>query len=156
MYASSKRSMHPTDVIARIMVWPVATVPGEASLLEVAESLAADGIGALGVVENGHLAGVVSERDVVNHLAQGANPEHVTAAEVMTTDLVTAHPNDQILDAARRMAEAELRHLPVIDEGKIAGFVSMRDIFEVLIDVASHEEDVVVIPSGTRVVVRQE
>lgn len=156
MYASSKRSMHPTDVIARIMVWPVAIVSAEASLREVAESLAADGIGALGVVENGHLAGVVSERDVVNHLALGANPEHVTAAEVMTTDLVTAHPNDQILDTARRMVEAGIRHLPVIEEDKIAGFVSMRDLFEVLLDVASHEEDVVVVPSGTRVVVRQE
>lgn len=156
MYASSERSLHPTDAIARIMVWPVATVPGEASLVEVAESLAADGIGALGVVENGHLAGVVSERDVVNHLAQGGNPEHLTAAEVMNTDLVTAHPNDQIIDTARRMAEAEIRHLPVIEEDKIVGFVSMRDLFEVLLDVASHEEDVVVVPSGTRVVVRQE
>ena len=156
MFTSSKRSIHPIDAIARIMVWPVATVPGEATLLEVAESLAADGIGAIGVVENGHLAGVVSERDVVIHLAQGANPEHVTAADVMTTDLVTAHPNDQILDTARRMVEAQIRHLPVIEEDKIAGFVSMRDVFEVLIDVASHEEDVVVVPSGTRVVVRQD
>ena len=156
MYASSKRSMHPTDQVARIMVWPVATVPGEASLLEVAESLTADGIGALGVVENGHLAGVVSERDVVTHLAQGANPEHVTAGDVMSTDLVVAHPSDLILDTARRMIEAEIRHMPVVEEDKIAGFVSMRDIFEVLVDVASHEEDVVVVPSGTRVVVRQD
>jgi CBS domain-containing protein len=156
MYASSSRSTHPTDPIARIMVWPVAIMPGEASLLEVAESLASDGIGAVGVVENGHLAGVVSERDVVTHLAQGANPEHVTAAEVMTTDLVTARPDDLVLDVARRMLEAEIRHLPFIDEGKIAGFVSMRDIFAVLLDAASHEEDVVVVPSGTRVVVRQE
>jgi CBS domain-containing protein len=156
MYTSSRRSMHPSDVVARIMVWPVATVPGEASLREVAESLAADGIGAVGVVENGHLAGVVSERDLVSHLAQGANPEHVTAAEMMTTDLVTAHQDDPILDTARRMVEAEVRHLPVVDEEKIAGFVSMRDIFAVLLDVASHEEDVVVVPSGTRVVVRQE
>jgi CBS domain-containing protein len=156
MFTSSKRSIHPSDAVARIMVWPVATVPGEATLLEVAESLAADGIGAIGVVENGHLAGVVSERDVVIHLAQGANPEHVTAADVMATDLVTAHPNDPILDTARRMVEAQIRHLPVIEEDKIAGFVSMRDIFEVLIDVASHEEDVVVVPSGTRVVVRQD
>ena len=156
MFTSSKRSIHPSDAVARVMVWPVATVPGEATLLEVAESLAADGIGAICVVENGHLAGVVSERDVVIHLAQGANPEHVTAAEVMTTDLVTAHPHDLILDTARRMVEAQVRHLPVIEEDKIAGFVSMRDLFEVLIDVASHEEDVVVVPSGTRVVVRQD
>jgi CBS domain-containing protein len=156
MYASSTRSTHPTDAISRTMVWPVATVPGEASLLEVAESLAADGIGALGVVEGGHLVGVVSERDVVTHLAHGANPEHVTAAEVMTTDLVTARPDEAILDAARRMLDAEVRHLPVVDGGDIAGFVSMRDLFEVLVEVAAHEEDVVVVPSGTRVVVRQQ
>ncbi|MCY4728320.1 CBS domain-containing protein [Nocardioides sp. STR2] len=148
--------MHPTDVVVRVMVWPVATVPGEASLLEVAESLAADGVGALGVVESGQLVGVVSERDVVHHLAQGANPDHVTAADVMATDLVTAHPDDRILDTARRMVEAQVRHLPVIDDGDVAGFVSMRDLFEVLVDVAAHEEDVVVVPSGTRVVVRQE
>ena len=156
MYTTGRRSMHPTDVVARIMVWPVATVPGEASLREVAESLAADGIGAVGVVEHGHLAGVVSERDVVGHIAQGANPEHVTAAEMMTTDLVTARQDDRIIDTARRMLEAQIRHLPVVDEDKIAGFVSMRDIFAVLLDVASHEEDVVVVPSGTRVVLRQE
>lgn len=156
MYASSRRSTHPTDPIVRIMMWPVATVPGEASLQEVAESLASDGIGAVGIVENGHLVGIVSERDVVTHLAQGANPEHVTAAEVMSTDLVTARPGDSVLDAARSMVESEIRHLPVLEEGRIAGFVSMRDVFEVLVDVASHEEDVVVVPSGTRVVVRRE
>ena len=156
MFTTSKRSIHPHDAVARIMVWPVATVSGKASLLEVAESLAADGIGALGVVENGHLAGVVSERDVVTHLSQGANPANVTAADVMSTDLVTARPDDPILDTARRMVEAQVRHLPVIDGDDIAGFISMRDVFEVLVDVASHEEDVVVVPSGTRVVVRQE
>ena len=155
MHTSSTRSMHPTDAIARVMVWPVATVPGEASLLEVAEALAADGVGALGVVEGGHLVGVVSERDVVHHLAQGANPDHVTAADVMATDLVVARPDDPILDAARRMVDAQVRHLPVVEDDKIAGFVSMRDLFEVLLEVAAHEEDVVVVPSGTRVVVRQ-
>jgi CBS domain-containing protein len=156
MHTTSRRSTHPTDVIARVMVWPVAIVPGESSLLEVAEELAADGIGAVGVVENGHLAGVVSERDIVHHLAQGSNVEHLTAADVMTTDLVTAHPDDTVLDTARRMVEAQVRHVPVVKEGSIAGFVSIRDLFEVLLDVASHEEDVVVVPSGTRVVVRQE
>ena len=156
MYTTSRRSTHPTDVIARVMVWPVAIVPGEATLLEVAEALAADGIGAVGVVENGHLAGVMSERDIVHHLAQGSNPEHVTAADVMATDLVTARPDDLILDTARRMVEAQVRHVPVVEGDTIAGFVSMRDLFEVLVEVASHEEDVVVVPSGTRVVVRQD
>jgi CBS domain-containing protein len=156
MLASSTPRVRPTDPVARIMVWPVATVFAEASLWEVAEALEADGIGALGVLENGRLVGVVSERDVVGHLAQGANPDHVTAGEVMATDLVTAAPADQILETAQRMREAEVRHLPVLEEDRIAGFVSMRDLFEVLLDAASEEGDVVVVPSGTRVVVRQE
>ena len=54
MYASRTRSMHVTDTISRVMVWPVATVPGESCLREVAEALAADGIGAVGVVQLDH------------------------------------------------------------------------------------------------------
>jgi len=140
MYASSTRSTQPTDAIARVMVWPVATVGGATSLLEIAEALAADGIGVVAVVQNERLTGLVSERDVVHHLAQGANPEHVTAGDVMSVDLVTAGPEDEVLATARRMVEADVRHLPVLDaDDEIAGIVSMRDLFAVLVDAAAHE-----------------
>ncbi len=154
MSGTRTRSAHPTDTVSRVMVWPVATVHAEATLREVAESLSADDIGALAVLEHGVLAGVVSERDVVEHLAQGANPDHLTAGEMMTTDLVTAGPDDTVLEAAQRMLDAEIRHLPVLDEGVIAGFVSIRDVADVLARAASLVDDVVVVPSGTRVVVR--
>ena len=61
MTTSTSRSLHCTDTVARIMVWPVATVPGTTSLQEVAEVLAADHIGAVGVVVGGHLAGVLDD-----------------------------------------------------------------------------------------------
>lgn len=131
MFASTART-HPSDPVSRIMVWPVATIYSQATLREVAESLAADGIGALGVLDHNILVGMVSERDVVNHLAQRANPEHVTAGEVMTTDLVSARPDASILEVAQQMLDAEVRHVPVLDNGAIAGFVSMRDIVAVL------------------------
>jgi CBS domain-containing protein len=57
--------------------------------------------------------------------------------------------------AARAMAEADIRHLPVLRDKLIAGMVSMRDVVSVLADAVS-DEDVVVVPSGTRVVVRQD
>lgn len=153
---SAKRTVTalPTDTVARVMVWPVATVYADATLREVAESLAADGIGALGVLEQGRLAGVISERDVVTHLAQGGNPDHLTAGDVMTTDLVTARPDDTVLTAAGQMVEAEIRHLPVVQNGEIAGFVSIRDLFEILLHAATLADDVVVVDSGSRVVVR--
>jgi CBS domain-containing protein len=134
MYARTVRPVTPASDVRRVMVWPVATVDGHATLSEVAEALVADEIGAVCVTQNGHLAGIVSERDVVTHLAAGANPAHLTAADVMSNDLVTASPDDPLLVVARRMEEAQVRHLPVLDAGLIAGIVSMRDLFTVLLD----------------------
>lgn len=155
MYARNKQPVTPATDVRRVMVWPVAAVDGDASLSEVAEALAADEVGALCVTQEGRLAGIVSERDVVVHLAAGADPAHVTAAEVMSGDLVSASPGDSVLEAARRMEEAQVRHLPVLDEGLIAGIVSMRDLFTVLVDEV-HDPDVVTVRSGTRVMVVDE
>ena len=150
MYTRTVRPVTPASEVRGIMVWPVATVDGSASLSEVAEALAADEIGALCVTEDGRLAGIVSERDVVAHLATGADPAHLTAAEVMSSDLVTAAPEESVLETALRMDDAQVRHLPVVEDGRIAGIVSMRDLFTVLVNDA-HDPTVVTVPSGTRV-----
>jgi CBS domain-containing protein len=134
MYARPAHRVRTTDPLRHVMVWPVAVVEAEATLTEVAEALAADEIGALCVTENGVLAGIVSERDVVAHVAAGADPENLTAAEVMSTDLVTMTPDDTVLDAAKRMKESQIRHLPVLLDDDIAGIVSIRDLFDVFVD----------------------
>ena len=134
MYARPAHRVRTTDPLRHVMVWPVAVVEAEATLTEVAEALAADEIGALCVTENGVLAGIVSERDVVAHVAAGSDPDNLTAAEVMSTDLVTVTPDDTVLDAAKRMKESQIRHLPVLQDDDIAGIVSMRDLFDALVD----------------------
>ena len=83
MYSRTVRPVTPASEVRKIMVWPVATVEASATVSEVAEALAADEIGALCVTDDGRLAGIVSERDVVVHLAAGADPAHLTAADVM-------------------------------------------------------------------------
>jgi CBS domain-containing protein len=155
MYSRTVRPVTPASEVRKIMVWPVATVEGTASLSEVAEALAADEVGALGVTDDGRLVGLVSERDVVVHLAAGADPAHLTAAEVMSSDLVTVSPDDEVLSAARRMVDAQVRHLPVLDGGQIAGILSMRDVCAVLAESAD-DPSVVVVRSGTRVMVVEE
>lgn len=155
MHTRTVRPVTPASEIRKVMQWPVATVDGGASLDEVAEALAADEIGALCVTEDGRLAGIVSERDLVLHLAAGADPTHLTAADVMSNELVVASPGEPVLEAARRMDEARVRHLPVLDEGRIAGIVSMRDLFTVLVDDV-HDPSVVIVRSGTRVMVIDE
>ena len=133
MYGRASDVVRATDSVRVVMRWPVATVEAEVSLSEVAETLAADEVGALLVDENGVLAGIVSERDVVSHLAAGGDPAHLTAGEVMSSDLLSIGPDTTVLEAARTMNEGQVRHLPVLDEGEIAGMVSMRDLFAALI-----------------------
>jgi len=145
----------PYHRVATIMSWPVATIDHEASLDAGAEALAADELGAVLVLAHGDLVGILSERDVVRHVAAGANLAHLSVGEAMTSELTTAQVDDTVLQAALAMREADVRHLPVLQGDLIAGMVSMRDLFGILADVADGD-DVVVVPSGTRVVVRQD
>jgi CBS domain-containing protein len=133
MYARPAHRVRSTDPLRHVMVWPVAVVEASATLTEVAEALAADEIGALCVTENGVLAGIVSERDVVAHVAAGADPEHLTAGDVMSSDLVTVTPETTVRDAGLKMHESQVRHLPVLVGEDMAGIVSMRDLFDVLV-----------------------
>ncbi len=154
MYGRTTHRTWPSDPVRTVMVWPVATVEATASVTDVAEALAADEVGALCVVEHGALVGIVSERDVVTHVAAGADPAYLTAGEIMSPEPITVTPDDSVLTVARAMRESQVRHLPVVSNGLIAGIVSIRDLFGVLIDAAADEANVVVVPSGNRVVVR--
>ena len=151
MYGRTNHRTWPSDPVRTVMMWPVATVETLATMTQVAEALAADEIGALCVVEHDALAGIVSERDVVTHLAAGANPAHLTAGEMMSSDLITVGPEDTVLSVARMMREAQVRHLPVVEGSLIAGIVSIRDLFNVLIDGAADEPEIVYVSSGARV-----
>jgi CBS domain-containing protein len=105
----------PERPVSTVMSWPVASIDHEATLAEVIDALAADSIGAVLVLREGGLAGILSERDVVTHLAAGADPEHLLAGEAMVPDLVTVQGSESILEAARVMVEADARR------GRLAG-----------------------------------
>jgi CBS domain-containing protein len=145
-------SAHPGSPVSTIMSWPVATIDHDATLEEAAESLAADNIGVLLVLSQGALIGLISERDIVAHVANRADLSHLLVGEVMSGDLVTIAPEKTISAAARTMNESDVRHLPVMVDTRIAGVVSVRDLVPVL--AADEAADVVVLPAGTRVILR--
>jgi CBS domain-containing protein len=144
-------STNPYTPVTSVMSWPIATIDHGATVQEAAEALAADNVGAVLVLRDGALVGLLSERDVVAHVAAGAELAHLSVGDVMSGDLVTATTTTTVLGAARMMIEADVRHLPVLQDKLIAGVVSVRDLIAVLTDAV--ESDVVVVPSGTRVVV---
>ena len=145
----------PDRPVATIMSWPVATIDHDATLEEAAEALAADNIGALLVTRDDAMVGIISERDVITHLAAGTHLTRLRVGEAMAGDVVTVAPGTTILAAARTMVEADVRHLPVLDGRLIAGLVSVRDLLEILATSVA-DEDVVAVRSGTRVVVLQD
>jgi CBS domain-containing protein len=89
-------------------------------------------IGAVAVVDSGTLAGIFSERDIMRRVvAMGLSPDDTSVASVMTKDLVVADPHDPLDAALKKMHAIGSRHLPVVDDGKLVGMISIRDLLEV-------------------------
>ncbi|WP_299354798.1 CBS domain-containing protein [uncultured Shimia sp.] len=108
---------------------PVHTVaPGDV-LRDVARRMATEKVGAVAVVDEGDLVGIVSERDIVfRGVGQGLASDTATAAEVMTRDPVTVQMDDAISDALAAKLGNKFRHLPVMDGDRLAGLLSYREI----------------------------
>jgi CBS domain-containing protein len=88
--------------------------------------------GSLLITEDGRLAGIITERDVLRAVALGADPDKSSVDDVMTAEVFTVPPDMQVTDAARLMASRWIRHLPVVDGEELLGVVSMRDMTGVL------------------------
>jgi CBS domain-containing protein len=108
----------------------VASVPPRVSVTGLLEDLARYNVGALVVVdENGALVGIVSERDVVRRLNErGAELLTAPVAEIMTTQVVTCGPGDGVDNLAAIMTERRIRHMPVVEDGRLVGLVSIGDV----------------------------
>ncbi len=126
----------PSNPIREIMSRGAISVGDDLTLRSLASVLAELDIGAALVARPDGSAGIVSERDLVRALADGADADEVWTADVMTEDLVLAEPEEPIADVAGRMASESVRHVAVAERGTIVGVVSARDLLSVLSDYA--------------------
>ncbi len=108
----------------------VTTASPSATLLEVANKLAAKRIGAIVVVGlHGEVAGIVSERDIIRALAvQGGECLAGPVAQVMTKQVVTCQETDTLDELMAMMTARRFRHLPVVTDGALVGIVSIGDV----------------------------
>lgn len=112
---------------------PDANVYGIAPTATVLESIrlmAEKGIGALVVMEGEHLAGIVSERDYARKMVlHGRSSVATPVSEIMTRDVITVAPRQNIQECMELMTDRHLRHLPVLDDdGKVVGLLSIGDL----------------------------
>ena len=112
-------------------VKPVVVGP-ERDLIACAKLMRQKRVGSL-IVKDGHrFVGIVTEQDIVRRgVAKGLNLKKTTINEIMSSDVILGSPDMDIFDALGVMRDYEVRHLPVVDEGRLLGLVTMKDILKI-------------------------
>ena len=121
----------------------VATIEPERTVAELLVDLGRHNVGALVVSADGeHIEGVVSERDVARHLArEGALVLERPVSVIMTRDVRTCSLHDRLEDLMLTMTRERIRHVPVVDGGRLVGIVSIGDVVKSRLDELQGERD---------------
>lgn len=121
----------------------VITVAPDASIADVCRLLTDHRIGAVPVCgPTGELTGILSERDVVRALAaHGSSCLTLQAADLMQQEVITGTPNDDINEIMKLMTEGRFRHLPIMEDGRFVGIISIGDVVKSRISEIELERD---------------
>lgn len=122
----------------------VKTIRPEAPVRAVAQALRSESVGVMVVTDEvGTLRGIISERDLARGMADaGEGVFGLTAADLMTPDVVTCSPDDTIAGISRTMTQRRIRHLPVMTGRKLVGLVSIGDVLKHRLDEIQLEANV--------------
>jgi CBS domain-containing protein len=119
--------MAPT--VRDVMTADPVSLEKTASVSDAARKMKDRDIGDVIVVEDGRICGVVTDRDlVVRSLAEGRDPEATTVGEVCSREVATVSPGDDLRAAGDLMRDKAVRRMPVVEEGRPVGIVSMGDL----------------------------
>ena len=123
----------PSEIIACDVATPVS---------EVVQTLASRRIGALPVLREGRVVGIVSERDVIYRLADdGGTCLDMPVEQIMTSPAVTVEPGTTVDEALGMMTRRRFRHFPVVEDGELIGFISIGDLVKHKMDEVQHEAE---------------
>jgi len=112
----------------------VLSVAPDDSILDTLKKLSEYEVGALLVLEQGNLVGIVSERDYARKvILEGRSSADTMVKEIMTPNPITVGVNDSLKTCMETMTNNHIRHLPVVDQGKILGVISNRDLLKAVI-----------------------
>ena len=113
-------------------VWSVG--PDDA-VIEAVRIMADKGSGALAVLESNALVGIISERDYVRKIAlKGKSSKETLIREIMTLRVIYAAPETRLEECMAIMNRNDIRHMPVLDKGKVVGMLSLKDLVNVIIE----------------------
>jgi len=115
--------------IGKLMVRDVVTLQKDASVHEAVRLLNKNKIGSLVVTHNGEIAGIVTERDLLERVLEKCrNPKETRVSEVMTRNVITGTPDMDALEATRLMFKIKVKKLPITEGNRLVGIVTLTDI----------------------------
>ncbi len=118
-------------------VWSISP---DATVFEAIQLMADKNVGALPVVDNSRLIGIISEHDYTRKvILKGLSSKDTPVRDIMMREVLTASPSDTIADCVRVMTEKRVRHLPVLEGTKMIGIVSIRDVMKWVISAQAEE-----------------
>lgn len=119
---------------------PLKWIPLQSSVIDAVKIMVGHDVGALPVLDGTRLVGVFSERDLMKRvIVQGLDPRTTKISEVMTREIWASDIKDDHTVAMKLMAEQRIRHLPILDNGSLVGFLSLRDLLRLELDHKDHE-----------------
>ena len=118
----------------------IFAVPPDAPVLEAIKRMAEHRVGALLVMRDNELVGVVSERDYARKvILQGRSSSQTAVSEIMTGTPLTVSPETDVFDCMRLCTDSRIRHLPVVQDGKVVGVISIGDLVKAVIDAQAEQ-----------------
>jgi len=134
--------MRISEVVAGKASQDIVTIGPDATVRELVALLAEHNVGAAVVSSDGaSVSGIVSERDVVRRLNGNDQALSASVADIMTTNVSTCEPSSSLDEVRRVMTEGRFRHLPVVEDGRLVGVVSIGDIVKNHIAEVEFERD---------------
>jgi len=125
--------MEAPSVVEGIMKSPVVTIDSESSVTEVAKVMARNHVGGLVVTIEGKPAAMVTERDILEKVvATGADASKIPVKRIMNKPLITVRRNLSIIEAIMLMRRKKVRRLPILEEGRLIGIVTERDLLKAM------------------------
>jgi signal-transduction protein with cAMP-binding, CBS, and nucleotidyltransferase domain len=127
--------------VRNLMRSPVVSVDPDQTLQRAAQVMREHGIGSVVVEQDGRLAGILTERDVMHAAAQLGDVAQAPVGDHMTAPVVTASPNWDVAVAAAEMHDRRIRHLVVVEQGGALGVLSVRDVMSVFLPERVHRQE---------------
>lgn len=114
--------------VSSVMIRKVFTVKPDQTLSDAAKTMRSKKVGSVIVIDRGKVKGIITESDFLRLAARGGDSKLTTVGDVMSHPVITCKPTARIIDAFILMRKNAVRHLPVVNNGRLVGMISIRDL----------------------------